>query len=125
MSDEASFPCPCCGYLVFSEEPGSDEICPICFWEDDISQLRFPTRGGGANRPSLQEAQMSFQKCGACEERLVEHVRPVRPNDARDPLWRPLDAGRDASEIPQPGVDYGNTYPPDSAALYYWRRSAG
>jgi hypothetical protein len=125
MNDEALLPCPCCGYLVFSEAPGSYEICPICFWEDDVSQLRFPTMGGGANRLSLQDAQISFQKCGACEDRLVEHVRPVGPDDARDPSWRPLDPRRDSMEIPQPGVDYGSTYPQDSTSLYYWRRSAG
>ncbi len=40
----ANYPCPCCGYLVFTEPPGSYTICPICFWEDDISQLRFPLK---------------------------------------------------------------------------------
>jgi hypothetical protein len=125
MNDDKTFPCPCCGHMVFSEDPGSYGICPICFWEDDVSQLRFPTMGGGANRPSLQKAQMSYQKCGACEERLVEHVRPTRPEDTRDPLWRPLDPARDSIEVPQPGVDCGTTYPCDLTALYYWRRSAG
>ena len=33
-------PCPCCGYLVFDEEPGSYSICPICYWEDDAVQLQ-------------------------------------------------------------------------------------
>src|ERR1700676_3036143 len=46
-------PCPCCGYRVL-EEPGAYEICPICGWEDDVSQLRFATMPGGANRPSLR-----------------------------------------------------------------------
>jgi hypothetical protein len=35
------YPCPCCGYLMFYEGPGSYDICKICFWEDDLSQLRF------------------------------------------------------------------------------------
>lgn len=47
------YPCPCCGYLVFDESPGSYEICPICFWEDDLSQLRFPRMSVGANRVSF------------------------------------------------------------------------
>jgi rubrerythrin len=38
---EMKYPCPGCGYLVFDEPPGSYEICPICFWEDDLAQLRF------------------------------------------------------------------------------------
>jgi hypothetical protein len=54
------YPCPCCGYLVFEEEPGSYDICPICFWEDDLSQLRWLDSAGGANRPSLIEAQVTF-----------------------------------------------------------------
>jgi len=34
------YPCPCCGYVVFDEPPGSYAIRPICFWEDDLAQLR-------------------------------------------------------------------------------------
>ena len=45
-------PCSCCGYLVVDELPGPDDICPICFWEDDVSQLRFPMTTG-ANHVSL------------------------------------------------------------------------
>ena len=52
MSDAGENPCPCCGYLVLPEA-GLYDICPICGWEDDISQLRFATMPGGANRPSL------------------------------------------------------------------------
>lgn len=40
--DQTKFPCPCCGYLVFDREPGFHQVCPICGWEDDLSQLRFP-----------------------------------------------------------------------------------
>ncbi|HEY5908286.1 MAG TPA: CPCC family cysteine-rich protein, partial [Vicinamibacteria bacterium] len=43
------YPCPCCGYLMFKESPGSHDICKICFWEDDIVQLRDPHFSGGAN----------------------------------------------------------------------------
>lgn len=35
------YPCPCCGHLVFEDPPGSYEICPVCFWEDE------PLDGGG------------------------------------------------------------------------------
>ena len=59
------FPCPCCGYLVFSGTPGTDEICPICGWQDDVSQLRDPSSSGGANEPSLIEAQMNLANFGA------------------------------------------------------------
>jgi hypothetical protein len=115
------YPCPCCGYLVFEQPPGSSDICPICFWEDDLSQLRFPTAGGGANRPSLLEAQRAFAQIGAVEARLREHVRSPGPSDARDPLWRPLDPLVDQIEEALDGVDYGLTYPSDPTTLYYWR----
>jgi hypothetical protein len=57
MSDDAEgFPCPSCGFEVFSEPPGSFEICEICGWEDDHVQLRFPALAGGANKLSLHSA---------------------------------------------------------------------
>jgi anaerobic ribonucleoside-triphosphate reductase len=67
----ALFPCPCCGYLT-SSEPGSHDICPICDWEDDLSQLRFPRSGGGANHESLEEAQANFAKIGV---KSAAHLR--------------------------------------------------
>ncbi|MBA2497402.1 MAG: hypothetical protein H0V33_09975 [Acidimicrobiia bacterium] len=48
------FPCPCCGHVVFEEEPGSDEICPVCFWQDDIANRRGRDAGTarlGTTRP--------------------------------------------------------------------------
>lgn len=30
--------------------PGSYEICPVCFWEDDRVQFRWPAMSGGANK---------------------------------------------------------------------------
>ena len=121
MSDLERFPCPCCGYLVFDEPPGSYDICPICFWEDDISQLRFPEMGG-ASIP-LIDAQKNFQRIAACEERLKPHVRPPSANEQRDPGWRLIDAERDNLERPITGVDSGSTYPADPQVLYYWRKS--
>jgi hypothetical protein len=105
---------------MFDEMPGSYDICPICFWEDDLSQLRWPDSAGGANRPSLIEAQAVFAQIGAIEPRLVPHVRKPRDDDARDPQWRPFDATRDEVEEHVAGVDYGLTYASDRTAYYYW-----
>jgi hypothetical protein len=66
------FTCPCCGYEVFDEHPGSYEICPICFREDDVFQLYFPHQGGGPNHTSLGEAQVNFIKFGACDRAMAK-----------------------------------------------------
>lgn len=117
----ANYPCPCCGYLVFGESPGSYDICPICFWEDDISQLRFPMLTG-ANHVSLIEAQRNYARDGVCELRLRSHARLPKESDVRDPDWRPIDENIDNLENHVSGIDYGETYPKDYTCLYYWRQ---
>lgn len=74
MSD--SYPCPCCGHRVLDAMPGSYEICPVCFWEDDGVQFRWPTMDGGANKASLIEAQRNYQDFSACDEHGRRFVRP-------------------------------------------------
>jgi hypothetical protein len=114
------YPCPCCGYLIFDEPPGSYDICKICFWEDDLSQLRFP-KTGGANHVSLIEGQKNFAEFGACEKRILKSVRPISVADEREKGWRPIDLSHDNIEEQVSGVDYGTTYPRDYTSLYYWR----
>src|SRR5262245_8458453 len=89
------FPCPCCGYDVFAEPPGSYTVCPICFWEDDLVQLAFPDATGGANKCSLIEGQANFATFGACDLRSKSHVRRPSDTDIRHAAWRPIDARRD------------------------------
>jgi hypothetical protein len=120
MTDSASaFPCPCCGYLVFAEPPGSYSICPVCFWEDDAQQLEFATTlAGGANSTTLAQAQESFRRFGAWHEKARRHVRA--PGDTpRDPGWRPIDPDRD--HFPECSAE--PRAPDDPEALYYWRPS--
>ena len=122
-ADPARFPCPCCGYLVFDEAPGSYDFCRICGWQDDLSQLRFP-RSWGANKISLISAQKNFEQTGSRDPaRPSLFVQPPTATDVRDPGWRALDEAADDIEEPVPGVDYGLTYPDDHTKLYYWRSS--
>lgn len=116
------FPCPCCGHLVFSDAPGSDEICPVCFWQDDIVQLRWPDFAGGANRQSLIEAQEAVRRVGAVEERFLPHVRQAEPSEPVHPAWRLFDRSRDTIEEHRPGLDYGATYADDRTTYYYWSK---
>jgi hypothetical protein len=111
-------PCPCCGYEVFDEPPGSYDICDICFWEDDEAQLRYPEMDWGPNKVSLIEAQKNYALFGASEERLIIHVRKALPTDKRDPEWRPIVVGKDNYE-----TDIGGKYPVDMTTLYYWRKN--
>lgn len=112
----SDYPCPCCGYLVFVEEPGSYDICPVCGWEDDLSQLRFP-RMGGANAPLIQ----CQQEYANPQEWEKDGLSPEELGYVRDPEWRPLDPERDPMEEPVRGVEYGMTYADDRTAYCYWR----
>jgi hypothetical protein len=123
MSRKVAATCPCCGYIVFDEPPGSYAICPICFWEDDEVQLRFPTLEGGANQPSLIEAQKNFRKCGACEQRFTSNVRKPKRDERRDIEWRPVDRASDKFEPPFAPNEKFVPYPDDFMTLYYWKEN--
>lgn len=84
-----SYPCPCCGHLVLDDMPGSYEICPVYFWEDDGVQFRWPATAGGANKVSLIEAQRNYQDFGACDQHGRRYVRPPAEDEPLDPAWRP------------------------------------
>jgi hypothetical protein len=88
-------PCPCCGNLVFDRAPGSFEICPICWWKDDATQLAFPTMAGGANTLTLVASQANFQCINVSDERFLTRVRAPLPADQRDPDWRPFNPSKD------------------------------
>lgn len=104
------YTCPCCGYEVFTKEPGSYEICSVCGWEDDSSQLKFPS-SLGANHVPLIEAQ---GKCIVDDNKAKLHQK--------DANWRKLDPNVDPIEKPVEGHDYGMDYPTNLTDLYYWNK---
>ena len=53
--------CPVCGQYVFPYK-GSDLICDVCGWEDDIVQENDPDYAGGANQFSLNENRKRWEK---------------------------------------------------------------
>ena len=119
------YPCPCCGHLVHDEPRGSYAVCPLCFWEDDLVQLRWPTTAG-ANRISLIEAQGNVQRLGACDQRSLRFTRRPLPGEPLDPLWRPIDPQVDSFEDPE----HSAPWPDHQPVLYwwlptFWRRSPG
>ncbi|MDX2622394.1 CPCC family cysteine-rich protein [Streptomyces sp. NPDC012486] len=78
MSD--SYPCPCCGHRVLDAMPGSYEICPVCFWEDDGIQFRWPTMDGGANKISLIEATSPADSTSALRPRTSRSTLSGAPS---------------------------------------------
>lgn len=86
---DGKFYCPCCGYNTLSEPPkGTHNICEVCFWEDDRTQLEDPSYEGGANRVSLIQAQKNFELFGACDKEMVQNVSNPSRNAIRNPEWK-------------------------------------
>lgn len=82
------YTCPCCGYKTLDDEHEYD-ICPICFWEDDLFQFENVDLLG-ANPVSLREAQQNFIKFGACEINMIKNVRKPNIDDIKDENWQQI-----------------------------------
>ncbi|MDR1075518.1 MAG: hypothetical protein LBL59_04225 [Xanthomonadaceae bacterium] len=81
LARDVQFPellqCPCCDYFTLDER-GFHDICPICFWEDDGTDLGELDAPSSANRQlTLRQARENFVRLGACDEEAVADVLPV------------------------------------------------
>jgi hypothetical protein len=77
------FPCPCCGFKTLTEQPpGTFEICPVCFWEDDAVQFLNLSLAGGANSVSLEEGRKNFLAFGASSPAAKNLVRLPLPEES-------------------------------------------
>ena len=115
------YTCPCCGYKVFDNPPGSFEICPICYWEDEAMQLRYP-KEVGANKFSLVESQINFEKDGVSNIELKIFVRKASENEEKDKNWRKINLKKD-NIAEKDGERKINIYPNDLTRLYYWEEN--
>ncbi|WP_390896909.1 CPCC family cysteine-rich protein [Rubinisphaera margarita] len=81
--------CPICGYKTLDARCGWD-ICPVCFWEDDVliidTDKSSPANGG----LKVSEAQANYIVFRCCSRKHVTDVREPRPDEERDPVWQPL-----------------------------------
>ena len=78
------YSCPCCGYKVFTNPcPGSYDICPICYWEDDQLGYENPLEVQGCNGVSLKAAQENFDNFGACSEDMKVYVRKPKEKELK------------------------------------------
>jgi hypothetical protein len=76
------YPCPCCGYLTIEGmPPGTFEICPVCFWEDDNVQFEDIDFEGGANKESLRQARMNFKKYRVFSLEFIKNIRNPFPSE--------------------------------------------
>jgi hypothetical protein len=109
------YPCPSCGFLVFTRPPGSYDVCRLCNWEDDAVQLSHPALGGGANVESLVESQRRASSHLRSDVQILKGIR-------RDSRWRPLSDSE--AEAALATLRPGGHLPPIAEAfndgLYYW-----
>jgi hypothetical protein len=79
---ERTYRCPCCKFKTLHGR-GQDEICPVCFWQDDgQDESEAEEVWGGPNYSlSLRQAQRNYQKIGAVEEGVRRFVRKPLPDE--------------------------------------------
>ena len=79
---KTKYVCPCYGFLTLdAEPPGTYEICPVCFWEDDPVQFKDLDYEGGANEMSLRVARQNYRLFWAKDKDHIEVVRKPKPSE--------------------------------------------
>jgi hypothetical protein len=63
--------------------PGTFELCPVCWWQDDGQDEvdADVVRGGPNGTLSLTAARANFLSCGASEPRFRSRVRAPLPSE--------------------------------------------
>ena len=89
-SDGSLYRCPCCGQPSL-EERGANEICHLCYWQDEGQDdpVADEVWGGANGQLSLTQARENCRKCGAYDPRIgrdpVGGAKPKRhPEDATE-----------------------------------------
>jgi hypothetical protein len=84
LTQASRYVCDCCGCRTLLN-PGSYEICGVCGWEDDRSDVwrreDGPDAPSGPNQISLTEGRANYARFGASNERSQPFVRPPRPDE--------------------------------------------
>lgn len=96
------YKCFCCGYMTL-EARAEFDICPVCFWEDDVyiivdeksksitslyneagdipEDKLLDIKSGANHGLTLREGQENYKKYGACEKDMKKHVRRPRKSE--------------------------------------------
>ena len=74
--------CKCCDYftLVGTEEDIAWDICPVCFWENDVFGTNIFAYSG-ANHMTLAEGRENYHVYGACDINSIGSVRLPLPKE--------------------------------------------
>lgn len=74
--------CKCCGYytLVGTMEEIGWDICPVCFWENDVFEEK-PEAYSGANHMTLAQGRENYKKYSVCDLKSLPHVRFPLPQE--------------------------------------------
>lgn len=76
------YPCPCCDCLTLRKPPtGTQQICRVCWWEDDAGQYIDIEMKPGANKMSLREARDNFLSRGVSDPARAAWARPARAEE--------------------------------------------
>ena len=76
------YACRCCGCLTLPERPpGTFNICPVCWWEDDSPEDYHRNRRPGPNRVTLEEAQDNYRVLGVSDPAYSARVRPMQAGE--------------------------------------------
>ncbi len=78
------YTCPCCGYKTFVNGRDDEEVCKVCFWQNDIDQVINPNYDGGANEVSLKMARKNYLEFGASDKRYMFVVQKPSIFDVKD-----------------------------------------
>ena len=74
-----------------AEPPGTFEICPVCFFQDEPQEYQSLRR---SSQSSLLVAQRTFATHSVSVRELAHSVRPPRPDESRPTDWQTLDDSR-------------------------------
>ncbi len=70
--------CPCCDHRTLVER-GRYDVCRVCFWEDDGTEMESENLHSYPNKMSLDAARNNFKEYGACDQRAKQFVDPEGP----------------------------------------------
>lgn len=105
MSNKHKVQCLVCEYLTVHIR-GDYEICPVCFWEDDLlSNDPDEVEGGPNGDLSLNMARTNFLELGAVSIDYLQHVRAPYPNEIQKGLPGVNDIGERQQETRKKYLD--------------------